>query len=309
MFGILYLESIKNIRLFLEFSSFFRCYNVGLHVYNSLPNGRRVSIRLDSGLITGVCRQFNIGSVTYQSRVPYHIDYKIAYDVFDKYYVWGSCWKRYFEKRNFIKSFEIIGNVFLDDYRYCTAEVKNKLVIFLTDIEEKVPQHHDFYYVESFLVELIYAVQQCQRGICENNKIIDIKIKNFQHKFWLLENARIRDALKHTQVALRFYDKFEYDLKQVLQEASRVISIGFTTPGLEALLLGIPSVYFSPYRSDYFDLFNGQSELVVHNRSEIREFLERDVHVSDELQNDLDPFRDGLAGSRLVNFCFDLIND
>ncbi len=179
-------SQLKDIRLFLEFSSFFRCYNIRLHVYNLLPNGRRVSVRLDSGLITGLCRQFNIGSVTYQSRVHYHIDYKIAYDAFDKYYVWGSCWKRYFEKRNFIKSFEIIGNVFLDGYCCHPAEVKNKLVVFLTDIEEKVPQHHDFYYVESFLVELIYAVQQCQHGICENNKIIDIKIKNFKHKFWLL---------------------------------------------------------------------------------------------------------------------------
>ena len=84
-----------------------------------------------------------------------------------------------------------------------------------------------------------------------------------------------------------------------------VISIGFTSPGVDALLLNIKSIYFS-------QLFNaGKAFKVIPNF--VSESTEELIYIFDKLiKNDtqiktnnlklIDPYRDGKSIKRIINY-------
>ena len=65
-----FLNALDLIQLFLDFSGHIKTSRCVAHVYNTLPNGSG-STRYDSGLITGVCRNNGVKSISYQSRIMY----------------------------------------------------------------------------------------------------------------------------------------------------------------------------------------------------------------------------------------------
>lgn len=303
---------LQYFRLFLEFSSLFRCYHIGIHLYNILANGRFVGLRFDSGLITDLARKFEIYSISYQSRVSYHPDYKLLYDVFDEFCIWGRAWEEYFRRKEFIMAFKIIGNVFLDENMCWTLTVPtsghqkiSKIIIFLTDMEKGVPQHHSLDYVERFLIEMIYAASHYWQRLGQEEKILYIKIKDLEHFSVLSNHANIKKALELTSIKLHVYKHIRHNVKNILKEEGKFISIGFTMPGMDALLLGKSSIYFTPYYYSYNNIFSIHSPLIVHNRDEIETFLEHGNSFAKNYLEKLDPFRDGKASERLFKICID----
>ena len=67
--------------------------------------------------------------------------------------------------------------------------------------------------------------------------------------------------------------------------ADKVISIGFTTPGIDALSMNIPSIYFTPYTGIYNNIFDDPgSPLVANNRESLLRFLREEVEVNESFR-------------------------
>ena len=275
---------VEQLQLFMELSALFRRYNIDVHVYNTFANGRCVGVRVDSGVVTGVCRRFDVVSVSYQTRVMYLQDFRFCYDVFDIFFVWGDAWVNDFRQRNFIRNIEISGNVFLDAYDEPVNEKSNpkKLLLFTSDIERFFPQHHTLEYVISFMVNVFNALDCLQKQLGYSPYQLIWKPKDPGHANFLLSQPMIREVIQNSSVVLEVVSAERHDINQVINHSDVVLSIGFTTPGMDALLLRKPAVFYSPYRHHYVDVFSKNSKLVIHDVKETVDFL-LDLPIDHEL--------------------------
>jgi polysaccharide biosynthesis PFTS motif protein len=130
---------------------------------------------------------------------------------------------------------------------------------------------------------------------------IYIKPKDPEHIPILLESPEVQFLIKKYRINLNMIANKRHDIETVIDAADKVISIGFTTPGLDALGKKKASVYFTPYKGIYNPIFDSvDTPLVVHNVDELKSFLSGEIHPSNELLDSV-LYRSGEStGVRLV---------
>lgn len=300
-------KEFEDLEFAVELSGLFRTFPIALHVYNKLPNGR-THTRHDSGIVTGVCRRHGAYSLGYQSRVYYRRNTYYFFEAFDEFCMWGDAWIREYSDPQFIRKFSAIGAVHLDAYFNADRRMRpegnrqypRKLGVFTADIDSGHPSHYSFDYTRRFLLDVISAVAQYNRAYPGAPFKIIFKTKDPEHWPLLRADKDIGVALTTPDVVLDAVGRARHDVESIIDAADKVIAIGFTSPCFDALGLGKPARYYTPYEFDYNGLFAPGSPVVVHNRQQIGQFLEDGEVGMAAWLDDVDPFRDGRAGCRLV---------
>lgn len=312
------LKQMENLEILVDLSALLRTFPVRAHIYNTFPNGVVQTYR-DSGVVTGVCHRFNVHSIGYQTRVCYNHGVYNFFDAFDTLCMWGQSWIDEYRSPQFIKDYRIIGDVHLDAYKNLeigkVADAVNNrtrnLLLFTGDAHFFEPSHYTFDYTKTFLLETIKAVGEANKHDNGVTFRLLLKTKDPEHVSIILNDEEITALLQSYDLELTPRVRARHDVEAAIEEADIVLSIGFTSPGLDALLLGKPSAYFTPYGNlNYnmiFNVKNGKNPLVVHNASEIRAFLEGSAPIDPDILNGLDPFRDGKACTRLGAFVNELL--
>ena len=298
------------LRTYKDLESLFSFLPIKAHLYNIIPNGR-VSTRFDSGLVTGVCRKFGIRSFSYQSRVMYRHNLYYHFNVFDIYFFWGSAWADEYKLDQFIKKYQIIGNVnnfvefdALEKNKILSPEHSESIAIFPSDINSKIAFHYTEDYTRKFLTacfESIGKVQQTEKKIFK----VYIKFKEERHKNWFYQHSELSEIAVRCNLSIVVDDSKKYDVQSLINSVSRVISIGFTTPGFDAICLGKNSIFFTPYNGVYNGIFNETSPLVANSAEDLVNFLSKGFDYSAfEIQRDaiLGVCQSEASGTKLCGF-------
>ena len=270
------------VSTYKDLESLFTFLPIRAHLYNIIPNGR-VSTRFDSGLVTGVCRRFEVRSLSYQSRVMYRHNLYYHFNVFDIFFFWGSAWAEEYKIDQFIEKYEIIGNVnnfseFLSSGINKSLPKRNadSIAIFPSDINSKIAYHYTEDYTEKFLSSCFEAIYEFQKF---ENKIfkVYIKFKEESHKIWFYQNTKLNNIINQHNLFIEVDDSKKYDVQHLICSVNKVIAIGFTTPGFDAMCLGKSSIFFTPYTGVYNGIFNDKSPLVANTVGDLLLFLSKGV--------------------------------
>ena len=155
----------------------------------------------------------------------------------------------------------------------------------------------------------IKAVGEIHNENGDNKYRLFLKAKDPEHVPLILSDKEISSLLDYYDLELIPKVRVRHDIETVIEESDIFLSIGFTTPGLDALLLGKPSAYFTPYNDFNYNAIFNNNTLVLHNVSEIKSFLKYGNVVDQNILDGLDPFRDGKASLRLASFVNELLRD
>ena len=285
-----FLAILKELDLWMEFSTFANTYRPRIHLYNTIPNGRATT-RYDSGIITGVCRRFDCTSVSYQSRVFYRKNIYYFFDSFDEYYMWGSSWVNAYKSPQFIDKFVPIGNIGADNRSGDFADKEagqNVVALFTSDLDRDHPLHYTFDYSAQFMHQTLRAIGEWNLVSPEKKYKIILKPKSPEHIPLLLEEAEAQRLIEKFELDVSVNAHQNHDVATTISMASKVISIGFTTPGLDALAQGVPSIFFTPYSGIYNQIFDAKdSPIVANNKDKLKRFLSGDVAPGPEYCNSL----------------------
>lgn len=274
-----FLNALDLIQLFLDFSGHIKTSRCVAHVYNTLPNGSG-STRYDSGLITGVCRKNGVKSISYQSRIMYLRSIVYSFDSFDQFFIWGEVWQKEFISKNFIHKIDVIGHPeFVKNTKPTQRLEFNKkydlkVVVFDSDIVFGEAQHYNTEYAQAFVRTFLIAIGRVLEET-ENfdNISVYFKTKKPENKVFYMNDFHICSLVKKFDKQINWVSKSEYF--EMLDWADKVVAIGYTTPGMEALMKGVPTIFFSPYQNIYSSTITScPDELTAHNVDDLVKFLD-----------------------------------
>ncbi len=266
-------------------------------LYPKFPNGH-ADWRRDSAVVTGLCRQQGITSAGCQTRVVYGPVYEFAFDCYDLYLVWGPAWYR-----PLARAFRpagrpaTVGCPALDALLPAAARIQpsregagRQILIFTGDIGGgHCTVEYNIAFLESCLA--LAAAYPSDR--------FRVKVKDPEHADKFATNPRLRSAMGRC-VNFEFLKRQRHDYAELLASADVVLAFGFTTPGTEALLLGIPAIYFSRL-GEGGRIFPGNPRWLARTAAELKvRFGECGSPESREGLDELDPYRDGQARGRMT---------
>lgn len=259
---------VNDVSLAVDLCSLFRQVNAKAHVYSVLPNGRTTT-RFDSGIVTGACRKFGVKSISYQTRVYYHANVYYFFQCFDIFYFWGSAWKELYATPQMIKKCEVGGNA-----AYALGNSKgskknvvsaSNIVVFGADLDRHRPLHYTLSYGLSFFESVLKAVELSNNKYLGKKLNVIIKTKDPEHIRLIKTDPKIAELILKLNSCVEFSESKRHEYKKLLEVADIVVSSGFTSPGFDAICMGVPSAYFTPFSGIYNELFDELSEEFVFN--------------------------------------------
>lgn len=233
---------------YLDFYSLFSSVSANSLLYYTFPNGR-TSFRINDAIVTGFCRKSGIKSVGIQSRTIYSSKFEDSFDCFDRYLSWGIKWDTVSKYRTkYIKEVKHIGCMYIDDLKANNIDdlinfkteiiCDKKFLITVFDGDISPHSHYTWNYSKTFILDVMKLAndyQDCQ---------FVIKTKDISNVKLYLNNSAIHDLYTNNN-NITFIEKARNDYKKLINSSDIVISIGFTTPGFEALSLGKRIIYYS----------------------------------------------------------------
>ena len=260
---------------YLDFYSLFSSVSANSLLYYTFPNGRS-SFRVNDAIVTGFCRKSGIKSVGIQSRTIYSSKFEDSFDCFDRYLSWGIKWDTTSKYRTkYIKEVKHIGCMYIDDLKDNNIDDlinfkkeiicdKNFLItVFDGDISSH--SHYTWNYSKTFILDVMKLAnihQDCQ---------FVIKTKDISNVRLYLNNSIIHDLYKNNN-NITFIEKARNDYKKLINSSDLVISIGFTTPGFEALSLGKRIIYYSLIKNGG-KAFNSLPHIIASDYIELKELF------------------------------------
>ncbi|KKM15582.1 hypothetical protein LCGC14_1694620 [marine sediment metagenome] len=292
---------------YLEFLPLFLNYSAKSFIYLTLPNGN-TGVRFDDAIITGLCRKYGIKSYGCQTRTVYSKNFEYCFDCFDVYLSWGTAWDQVSKSKTlFINNSITVGCIYLDYLLpFYKRYLNNKnnvpketltVSIFPSDISHK---HH---YTKNFTKTFLITCAELA-ALFPNCKFI-IKSKDPENTAIMMAEKDFHDAYCKVRHNFEFLDQARYNYADLLTSSDIVIAIGFTTPGIEGLLLGKKVICYSEWRCGG-QAFKHLLDLVANNADELKRLFDHATDDYDDYSNinsialeQLDPFRDGEALSRI----------
>jgi len=303
---------IKAWAEFLNFYPLFVHYRADNFIYLTFPNGR-TDIRSNSGIITGFCRKFGIRSVGCQTRAIHSRNYQYFFDCFDLYLAWGRVWYEMLgEGMRFIVRVVIVGCIYINQpFLPVLASSHKKRVksyttprlnvcIFPSDINLNSKHHYTLHYALTF-------IKNCARlAITHRNISFVIKSKTMEDAKIVLADKPFMKLFLQTMDNFKFIDRSRrHEYLDLLLSSDIIIAIGFTTPGLEGLLLGKRVIYYNELKCGG-QAYSKIPDLIAGNYSELEDLLAKAIDDYNVYSNDisqaldrLDPFRDSQAIVRI----------
>lgn len=294
---------------YLEFLPLFLHFKLDEVIYLTLPNGQ-TGIRFNDAIVTGLCRKHGVISCGCQTRSVYSKNFEYCFECYDIYFSWGIAWDlTTTAKLVFIKRVVIVGCIYLDSLlpvfrkRFQTVREKKKdaltISVFPTDFGPK--HHYTRYYTISFLIECTKLA-----ALFPNYKFL-LKAKDPLYSKKIREEKAFCEAYSKVRSNFAFADnRIRNDYADILASSDVVLAIAFTTPGVEALLLGKTAIYYSELKCGG-QAFQHLPDLVANNADEFKRMFckvteNRNEYSGVDLNglNKLDPFRDGQALGRIT---------
>lgn len=277
-------------------------------IYLTFPNGH-TGLRLNSGIITALCRENGIQNIGCQTRAVHSTNYEYCYDCHDLYFSWGEKWyKMLGQGMRYIRQWDVVGCINLD-YLIKAKQTKDPIkknkksglhvCVFPTDIS---PRHHySLDYAKRFMVN-------CAMLALEHPDVeFVVKSKEPQYTSIICAHEDFMEIFRKTKGNLRFEDRPRHGYVDLLISSDIIIAVGFTTPGFEGLMLNKRVIYYNELR------YGGQvyreiPDLIAKNYAELERLFKMAVNdyatYSDRIAGVLkgvEPFRDGNALDRINN--------
>lgn len=274
----------RSVPVAVEFGALFARYDVDHNVALTFSNDMR-KVRLDSGLITGVAELHGVHNVDYQTRPFYFNSFEHLCNRHHTLYIWSEDWvtdPKYF---SFVDRIVPVGNVFTEDEPVEETD-PNLVSVFSTDVN--VDGRNTLAYNVNFVttcLELAASYPDYQ---------FVLKPKFQRHTDQLManlpefpENFAVEEGL--------------YDTEELVSQSSVVLAIGFTSPGIDAIMREKDTIIYSEL-GDVPDPL-GSARVVCESHDDVVALFDAYAdgdHIDAEFVDRLDPYRDGKAYDRIV---------
>ena len=293
--NIVYIDKLHDLDLL------FSNYRIKSHIYGTHPNGR-TAFRYDSGLVTGLCRKHGVKSIGLQTRSAYSMGNEYCFNSFDTFCMWGEAWVEAYRDFQFVRDYEIVGSIFLDGYAALKPLRKEdcvKLALFPTGITKDEAHHYTLTSTVDFLLACIGAASSLNKARGSDAYRVAVKLKDPEDAQTLMSSERYRSGVEGAGVDVEYITSRRHDIEECINESDAVIAIGFTTPGMDAFLLGKKAAYYSTFEN-VNSVFRDGKGLVLGSEGDVKRFLSEGVSVEKKYVDSLDPFRDGRARERIA---------
>jgi polysaccharide biosynthesis PFTS motif protein len=266
-------------------------------------------MRINDAVVTGLCRKFGIRSVGCQTRAIYTKKFEDCFDCYDVYLSWGKSWEQFSKQRMlFVDSVVTVGCIYLDRLLpFCRKHISTNasherkrgltVAIFPSDIS--CNHHYTKGYTRSFLISCTKLAKAFP-----DYKFI-VKTKETEHIKIMMSDKEFFKAYSTVKNNFSFVNNLRYDYTEVLFTSDIIIAIGFTTPGIEGLLLGKRAIYYSELKCGG-QAFKHIPFFVANNEGELEELFAKAicdynnyVEINSCNFDLLDPFRDAQALRRI----------
>lgn len=304
-------EYLMHAPLFLHYKS------VHLLHYQS-PFGS-ASWRWNSAVVTGLCRMNRVHSNGIQSRVFDAKEYEFCFDCYDTYFAWGEAWIKMmgsafkyagdivytgvFTLPDLLKT----SNMGIEDsipIRENQNNWKYQVMIFPTEVQTNLSAYNGNFYTHNYVIDFLTKCAQLAAQypdilfICKPKDPVNIELIKSDEKF--------REVYNSLQGNFIFLNRGRMNYWDILQNSDIALSIGFTSPGLDALLAGKRSIYYSHFRNAG-SVFETIPNYVVKSSLELNALFLKIINsnlewgkVSENALYELDPYHDGKSKERII---------
>ena len=301
--GSRFMMEARALRKFLALDALFARVRPRASVHAPFPNGD-VGIRVDSGLVTSAARRHGVRSVGYQTRCTPLRSYEELFECYDIWCAWGEAWIGEARRYGFLKDTKVIGDVNLDEFVKAAAEAgaapaKPDRALEIVVFSSKLANTDQ--YTPSYLLGTVeVALKAAGRVGRETGRQyrLWIKTKDRDEIPFYEDNQDLRRIATEEGVPLACFRADRFELAGSMTLADAVVSIGFTTPGMDALLMGKPSFYYTVL-NDLHSAFVPSPMFVVRGGDDLYRCLRDNLRPAPEILDRFDPYRDGRSAERL----------
>lgn len=282
-------------RSYLAYLPFFDHYAPSNWAHTLCPNGR-AGLRLDSGVITGLCRRRGGRSIGFQNRLVYDT-FEFDFDCYDLYLAWGAdwwnSWRPLLRRVNRVVE---VGCSNLAEFGSRGKDQARTVVIFTHELNSN---HNS----ASYNFRLLRACCALARRHPQCRFVV--KMKDPQDVDILLEDFDFRQECESLP-NFSFARLKRHDCSELLAQSDIVIAAAYTTPGSDALLAGKRAIFYSELGGGC-EALTAIPGVVAESLPDLEAYFDLaldslDRHDSDRerLLRGLDPFRDGAARDRII---------
>ena len=256
---------------YIDFYVLFKYHKINNLIYLTFPNGRS-SLRFNDSIVAGLSQKFGSKIIGIQTRTIYTTKYEDCFDCFDLYFSWGTEWNNISKLRTkYNKSIKNLGCIYSDllsDFNVENPQkLKNnlskskELLILVFDADISKTSHYTWEYSKNFILNILkLAGMNSNCYFLFKSKDIS-NIKKYEQEFEIVNNIKLVNNFE-------FSNNQRNDYKTMINLCDIVISIGYTTPGFEALTIGKRSIYYSEL-INAGKAFNILPNLVANNFDEL----------------------------------------
>lgn len=293
-----YFKEIAVYRHHILLCSMFRRSRMKAHLFNTFPNGRTNNKNI-SACVTSACRKYDVRSYSYQTRFQYINDGWYYFETFDTYFVWGDSWVESLKMTNYIDKYDVVGSPYLASYESTeNKEPKARdylICLILADIEEDFPTHYTSDYTNKVLSMVIDGIRDfIAMG---NSVVLTIRLKH-DNTMQIVKNYIQDKCLSGLEILID--DGSGETYQSLISRSNSVFAIGFTSPGMESILLNKKAAFVTVYKDIYSNVVSEISEnFVLYDHHEVCQFLASNRQSVNSLIDRLDPYRDNFMSTRM----------
>lgn len=306
------------LREHLNYLPLFLYFDIKHHIHFLVPNGR-APLCLNSGIVTSLCRQYNVHSCGIQNRTVDARQYEFCFDSYDTYFFWGQAWiDALGSALDFVKKIVIVGIFNLSEQTFQDAAKKKSffhkdkhlltnpirsVIIFPTDINIEPSVYSGSFYPFSYVIDFLEVCLTLAKKYPTIRFIC--KPKDKHHIGLIKENSEFKKLNAESINNFEFVQKGRMNYMDLLLNADLAISIGFTAPGVDAILLKKKSIYYSKLKNGG-SAFKRIPNFVAENKDNLISIFDNLNELKTNIEPSdidlLDPYQDGKSIKRIIQY-------
>ena len=266
------------------------------------------------------CKSIQKSGAGIQNRIIDARQYEFCFDSYDTYFLWGQAWIDVLGSGlDYVKNKVIIGVFNLSEKTFKEATLKQEfnneekkllkspetnVIIFPTDIDTNPSAFTGSFYSFSYVIHFLDVCMALAKKYPAINFLCKPKAES---QVKLIKENKVFKKLNAQQYSnFHFIKRGRTNYMDLLLNADIAISIGFTSPGTDAILLNKKSIYYSQLRNAG-RAFKGVPGFVSESKDDLISNFDNLIKAKSTSEDSsasidiLDPFRDGKAISRIIN--------
>ncbi|MBI1868043.1 MAG: hypothetical protein HYS06_07095 [Methylocystis sp.] len=295
-------EEAMALRNFLALEAFFGALKPRVSLHTPFGNGRCEWAK-DSGVVTAAARAQGVLSLGYQTRCVSLKSHEELFESYDIWCAWGEIWAEIARKYGFLANTCIIGDVNLAEYdninetKYHDVTVDAINIVVFPFVVWVPVEYYICEYCLSMMDAVLTAAGRLHRETGKRYRV-SIKAKDREDIAVFTSHQALNAAALREGVPMACLSAERHEVADAVATAHIVVAIGFTTPGMDAILFGKPAYYFTAIEQLH-PAFEPLPSFVVHDAEELYQAMRDRTAAPAQTLNRFDPFRDGKAMIRL----------